>query len=117
MAAADTNVDLTPARAAELIAAGAEVVDVRHDYEWDGGRIAGARHVEMNELTAQAESLPRDRPLLFYCRVGSRSALAVEAFRQAGYEAFHVEGGLAAWAAAGLPLEPSDGVVEPSRPV
>jgi rhodanese-related sulfurtransferase len=42
--------------------------------------------------------------------------MAAEAFRQAGYEAFNVEGGLTAWAAAGLPLDPPDGEVAPSRP-
>lgn len=112
----ETEIHLSPEQAAEAISAGADVVDVRRDYEWEGSRIPGARHVEMNDLTAQAESLPRDRPILFYCRGGSRSGMAVDAFRQAGYEAFNIEGGLTAWVAAGQPLDPPDGVVEPSRP-
>jgi rhodanese-related sulfurtransferase len=116
VAEAEADIHLPPARAAELIEAGAEVIDVRLDYEWDGGRIAGARHVEMNELTAQADSLPRDRPVLFYCRSGNRSGMAAEAFRQAGYDAYHVDGGLIAWVDAGLSIDPPDGVVEPSRP-
>ena len=112
----EAQIHLSPQEAAELIEAGADVVDVRRDYEWDAGRIAGARHVEVNELTAQADSLPRDRPVLFYCRGGSRSAMAAEAFRQAGYEAYNVEGGLTAWAEAGRPLDPPDGIVAPTRP-
>ncbi len=112
----EAETHLPPDRAVELIEAGAELIDVRRDYEWEGGRIAGARHVEMNELSAQADSLARERPLIFYCRGGSRSAMAVEAFRQAGFEAFNIEGGLTAWVAAGRPLDPADGVVEPSRP-
>ncbi len=113
---ADAEIHLSPGRAAELIESGADLVDVRRGYEWEGGRIAGARHVEVNELTAQADSLPRDRPVLFYCRGGSRSAMAAEAFRQAGYDAFNIEGGLTAWVEAGLALDPPDGVVEPTRP-
>jgi rhodanese-related sulfurtransferase len=116
VAEAETEIQLPPARAAELIEAGADLVDVRMDYEWDGGRIAGARHVEMNDLPARADSLPRDRPVLFYCRTGSRSAVVVEAFRQAGYDAYDLAGGLAAWVEDGLPIEPPDGVVEPTRP-
>jgi rhodanese-related sulfurtransferase len=116
VAEAETEIQLPPAAAAELIEAGADVVDVRVDYEWDGGHIAGARHVEMNDLPAQADSLPRDRPVLFYCRTGSRSGVVVEAFRQAGYDAYDLAGGLTAWVEAGLPIEPPDGVVEPTRP-
>jgi rhodanese-related sulfurtransferase len=103
--------ELTPERAAELIATGVELIDVRRPYEWEGGRIAGARNIEVNELAAGAESIPRDRPVLFYCRSGNRSAMAAEAFRQAGYDARHMAGGIDAWAATGRPLEPEDGEV------
>ena len=37
--------------------------------------------------------------------------MAAEAFRQAGYDAHHIAGGLEAWAEAGSPLEPDDGDV------
>jgi len=112
----ETNIHLSPQDAAELLAAGAEAIDVRQDYEWDAGRIEGARHIEVNDLNASADSIPRERSVVFYCRSGSRSGMAAEAFRQAGCEAFHIEGGLTAWAAAGLPLDPPDGEVAPSRP-
>ena len=65
----------------------------------------------LTELAAQAESIDRDRPVVFYCRSGSRSAMATQAFRGAGYDAHNMEGGLLDWAAAGLPLEPDDGHV------
>jgi hydroxyacylglutathione hydrolase/adenylyltransferase/sulfurtransferase len=35
----------------------------------------------------------------------------LEAFRRAGYEAYNLGGGLIAWDAQGLPLEPEDGYV------
>ncbi len=116
MAETETEIHLSPGRAAELIEAGAELIDVRRDYEWDGGRIAGARRVEVNDLTAEADSLPHDRPVLFYCRSGSRSGMAAEAFRQAGFDAYNIDGGLTAWVDAGQALDPPDGVVEPTRP-
>jgi rhodanese-related sulfurtransferase len=111
---AAVSVHLSPQRAAEMIKSGAaEVVDVRRDWEWEAGHLENARHVEVNDLTANAESIPRDRPVVFVCRGGSRSAMAAEAFRQAGWDAYHVEGGLRAWVEAGLPFE---GEVAKPRP-
>jgi rhodanese-related sulfurtransferase len=37
--------------------------------------------------------------------------MAANAFRRAGYQAYSLTGGLEAWHARGLPLEPEDGVV------
>jgi rhodanese-related sulfurtransferase len=89
----------------------AQLVDVREPYEWDAGRIAGARHIQLGQVAAEAPSIDRERPVVFYCRVGSRSAMAADAFRRAGYDAYSLDGGLEAWAARGLPLEPDDGTV------
>jgi rhodanese-related sulfurtransferase len=116
VAETNVNIHLSPQEAAELIEAGADQIDVRRDYEWDAGHLANSRHVEVNELTAHADSIPRDRPVLFYCRTGNRSGMAAEAFRQAGYDAFHIDGGLVAWVEAGMALEPPGGEVASTRP-
>jgi rhodanese-related sulfurtransferase len=104
--------DVPPQRAAQLVRErSVQLVDVRETYEHEAGHIAGARHVPVTRLSEEAGSFDRERPLLFYCRVGNRSALATQAFRAAGFDAHHLAGGLAAWAAAGLPLEPEGGTV------
>ena len=108
--------DVEPERFAELIAAGARLIDVRRPYEFEGSRLAGAENIEMNELTAAAEAIERDRPVLFYCRSGNRSGMAAAAFREAGYDAYHLAGGLEAWVAAGRPVEPEDGGVRAPLP-
>ena len=59
----------------------------------------------------EVDSIDRERPVVFYCRSGSRSAMATEAFRGAGFNAHNMVGGLLEWNAAGLPLEPADGYV------
>jgi rhodanese-related sulfurtransferase len=102
---------VTPAEAAELIEAGATVIDVRRDYEFGAGHLESARRIEMNELTAHAEEIPRGKPVVFYCRSGNRSGMAAEAFQQAGYDAHNLRGGIAAWKDGGRPLEPADGEV------
>jgi rhodanese-related sulfurtransferase len=105
-------VDVTPADVRARHERGEiQLVDVREDYEHAAGRIAGARHLELGRLAAEAGTIERDRPVVFYCRVGARSAMAASAFRRAGWEAYSMAGGLEAWDRAELPLEPEDGRV------
>lgn len=109
---ADLQQDVAPAEVAVLYERGEiELVDVREPYEHEAGRIAGARHVEFAQLTQEAASLDPERPIVFYCRSGGRSAVATQAFRASGFQAFNMTGGLLAWAARGLPLEPDGGSV------
>jgi rhodanese-related sulfurtransferase len=104
--------DISPQQANELLRdEEAQLVDVRRPYEHEAGRIAGSLHIELDRLPAEAESLDRDRPILFYCRTGSRSALATQAFAASGYDARNLDGGLEAWVGAGLPIEPDGGRV------
>ncbi len=108
------DADIAPERVRELHERGeVQLVDVREDYEWGAGRIAGARHVELGALAAAAGTLDRGTPVVFYCRVGGRSAMAAHAFRRAGFDAYSLDGGLLAWDARDLPLEPEGGGVAP----
>jgi rhodanese-related sulfurtransferase len=106
--------DYTPSQVADLVERGEiQLIDVREPYEHEAGRIAGDRHIVMDQLTTQVDSIDRDQPVVFYCRTGSRSAVAVEAFRGAGFDAYHLDGGLVAWVDRGLPIEPEDGEIAP----
>jgi rhodanese-related sulfurtransferase len=106
------DIDVDPERVAELHRTGAvQLIDVREGYEWEAGRIAGARHIELQDVAAEAGSLDHERPVVFYCRVGGRSTMAASAFRGAGFAAYSMDGGIVAWDEAGLPLEPDDGQV------
>jgi rhodanese-related sulfurtransferase len=108
------DIDVEPERVAEMHgSAGIQLVDVREPYEWEAGRIAGARHLELERVASQAPTIDRDRPVVFYCRLGARSGMAANAFRRAGYDAYSMVGGLTAWAERGLPLEPEGGEVAP----
>jgi rhodanese-related sulfurtransferase len=109
---ADPEHELPPRRVAELVTdEGWQVIDVREPYEREAGRIPGTTHIELERLASQAESISRETPVVFYCRVGARSGMAAQAFRTAGYQAFNLTGGITAWHDAGLPLEPEDGRV------
>jgi rhodanese-related sulfurtransferase len=106
------DTDITPEQARRLIdESGAQLIDVREDYEWEAGHIEAARHIELERLASRASTIDKDRPVVFQCRSGSRSAMATQAFRAAGYDAFNMEGGITRWAGEGLPIEPADGHV------
>jgi rhodanese-related sulfurtransferase len=108
-----TDIDVDPARVAEWLEEdpALQVIDVREAYEREAGHIAGTRHVELVRLTSEAASIERDRPVVFYCRVGGRSTMAAQAFRASGYEAYSMDGGLRRWADERRPLAPEGGIV------
>ena len=114
--ATETQTELDVSAAAERIGEGAQLVDVRQDYEWDAGRIEGAIHIPLEQLPARAGELDADRPVVFQCRTGARSSFATAAFREAGYDAYNLAGGLEAWVEQGRAIEPEDGVVAGPRP-
>ena len=104
--------DYTPQEVAELWADGSiQLIDVRERDEHEAGRITGTRLIELGSLSQEAASLDPSRPVVFYCRSGARSAMATEAFEQAGFDAHNMAGGMLAWEAAGLPIEPDGGHV------
>jgi rhodanese-related sulfurtransferase len=86
----------------------AQVIDVREDDERDAGHVAGSRHIALGQVAAEAESIDRERPVIFYCRVGSRSLMAARAFRRAGFDAYSMAGGLDQWEQEGRPVQTGD---------
>lgn len=114
--ATEQEIEIGPAAAAEKVAAGAQLVDVRQDFEWNAGRIPGAEHIPLEQLPAAAERFDAGREIVFVCRTGSRSAMASQVFRASGFEAFNLTGGLEAWVEEGREIEPDGGIVAGARP-
>ena len=108
---ADDQTELSPEQVAERLAEGWQVIDVREPYEREAGHIAGTRHIELANLPSEAATLDRERPVIFYCRVGNRSAMATEAFRASGFTAYNLAGGITEWVRQGRPIEPAEGHV------
>jgi rhodanese-related sulfurtransferase len=103
---------IDPPDAAKLVESGeAQLIDVREPHEWEAGRIPGAVHINLLRLSERAGEIDKDRKVIFQCHVGNRSSLATDLFRVSGYEAYNLEGGIAAWVEDGLPLDPPDGEV------
>jgi rhodanese-related sulfurtransferase len=109
---ADADLEVTTEHTAGALSeGGAQVIDVREPYEREAGHIPGTRHIELERLASNAETIDRDRPVIFQCRLGARSLMAAQAFRRAGFAAYSMAGGVQQWADEGRPLEPEDGTV------
>jgi hydroxyacylglutathione hydrolase len=82
------------------------LVDVRSRTEWDGGHLGGALHVPLAFLPDRLDELPRDRPIVVYCRSGARSAIAASLLRASGFaDVANLRGGIEAWLASALPTD------------
>lgn len=108
----EDGIEVTPEQVEEALADGsAQLVDVREGYEHDAGRIEGSTHIELERLASAAQRIDRERPVIFHCRMGARSAMATQAFRAAGYDAWSMAGGLQRWADEGRAMTPDDAIV------
>lgn len=85
-----------------------EVIDVRTNTEWNGGRIPGAKHFELNNFPQVLKQLAKDTTLAFVCGSGIRASIAASLARKEGLEhVCNIKGGMRAWSQAGLPIEKS----------
>ncbi|HUZ83327.1 MAG TPA: rhodanese-like domain-containing protein [Gaiellales bacterium] len=89
----------------------AVLLDVREHHEWSAGHAPGAVHIPLRQLPERHRELPDGRRLVVACRSGGRSARAVKFLHGVGVAAENLEGGMIAWKARGLPLQPGNGSI------
>ena len=100
--------EVSVGEALERAAAGARLVDVREDGEWEQGRARGAEHMGRGVIERDIEARVPDKAaeLILYCGGGYRSALAADSLRRMGYtNVYSLAGGWRAWREAGAPVE------------
>jgi rhodanese-related sulfurtransferase len=99
------DLNISPPDAHSALGAGAAIlIDVREPSEWAQGHTPDTRHVPLATLPRHVADLPRDQQLLVICRSGNRSRSAAKYLREQGFDARSVAGGIAVWAAHGLPV-------------
>jgi rhodanese-related sulfurtransferase len=87
---------------------GALFVDVREKKETSDGIINGAVRAPLSNFAKHMSQLDkhRQKPVIVYCRSGSRSMSAAGKLRKAGFErVYNLTGGIVAWQKENLPLE------------
>jgi rhodanese-related sulfurtransferase len=92
-------------QATRLINDGAVVLDVRDSTEFAAGHVANSRNIPTADLDKRTAELPAGKPVIVVCASGSRAARAASVLRKSGRaDVFCLDGGLAGWQQAGLPV-------------
>ena len=94
---------ITPRELAETLAEGNGhrplLLDVREPHEWDIVHLEDAKLIPVNTLAGHLDELPRDQPIVVYCKTGNRSARATQLLKDAGFRKVqNLEGGITRWA-------------------
>jgi phage shock protein E len=95
--------EISPAEADSLVASGAVLIDVREESEFRAGHIGGATLLSRQVLESRIGAIVPDlaTPVVVYCTVGHRSALAADSLQKLGYRTVaSLQGGLNAYLAA-----------------
>ena len=99
-------VEISTDEAAERIAAGHLILDVREPDEYEEGALEGVIHIPRGHLEAQIENRIVDKslPVVIYCAGGVRSAFAAKTMQELGYEqVVSMDGGFGRWKDEGRP--------------
>lgn len=98
--------DIRPQEAQELHKQNTLFVDVREPDEFAQMRIEGAQLIPLSEFAGRFGEIPRNQPVVLYCRSGNRSAQAAVWLATKGYtNLFNLDGGILGWYQSGLPLD------------
>lgn len=81
------------------------LLDVRTREEVHSGKIPGAKHIALQVLDQRLAELPKDRPIVIYCRSGNRSRSAADILVRAGFTQLYDLGGIMQWQMAGLQVK------------
>jgi len=91
-------------QAAEKRTAGAFILDIREQHEWNEVHIPDATLIPLGQLESRLNEIPRDQDIVVVCRSGNRSATGRDILLRAGFEnVTSMAGGMNDWQAHGFP--------------
>ena len=100
--------EITPPEAKARHDAGATLIDVREQVEWDAGHIPGAEFLPLGQLDQGIAALVPDKSteIILQCRSGARSGRGTAQLQALGYaNVVNLAGGILQWEADSLPIE------------
>jgi len=81
------------------------LLDVRTPDEFKQARLKGAVLIPMSEIERRITEIPKNRPIVVYCAVGSRSAQVAGLLSRKGYgEVYNMSDGIVGWYRNGYPI-------------
>ena len=100
---------LSPSKATRLMNnhSDALILDVRASADFKKGHIKGAKNIPLSDFASSVEKLTadKDKPVLVYCNSGNTVTRAIKMLKKAGFQQVNnLEGGIAAWKEANMPL-------------
>lgn len=102
--------DITAAELKKRLDSGMDIqlIDVRQPGEYAFARIEGAKLIPLNELPIRYKEIHDGRETVIYCKMGARSARAVEYLRSIGFAGSvrNLRGGITAWSNEADPRVP-----------
>lgn len=82
------------------------LLDVRTQDERQQGYIAGSVLIPISMIEKRIAEVPKNRPVIVYCAVGSRSRAVAQALAGRGYpEVYNMRDGIFGWYRSGLPIQ------------
>lgn len=82
------------------------LLDVRSPEERRQGYIAGSVLIPIDRVGQRLAEIPRNRPVIVYCAVGSRSRVVAQALARQGYpDVINMRDGIVGWYRSGYPVQ------------
>lgn len=100
--------NVTSAQARTMISKNSKIflLDVRTPEEYKQARLNGSLLIPVADLERRMKEVPKDRPVMVFCAVGSRSSYAANLLASKGYkEVYNMTDGLVGWYRNGFPLQ------------
>lgn len=76
-----------------------QIVDVREDHEVAIAKIPNTIHIPLGQILNRMSEIDSDKETVVHCKMGGRSAKAIEALKRSGFKGnlINLKGGITAW--------------------
>ncbi len=76
-----------------------QIVDVREDNEYAYNQIPGSTHIPLGQVLQRMDEIDPNRETVVHCKMGGRSARAIDALQRSGFtgKLVNLKGGILAW--------------------
>jgi rhodanese-related sulfurtransferase len=106
LAAAAKDVSSAEAKAIIDKAKNVFILDVRSEQERSQGYIPGSQLIPIDTIERRLAEVPKNRPIVVYCAVGSRSRAVAQGLSRLGYaEIYNMRDGIMGWYRSGYPIQ------------
>ena len=92
------NSEISCEQLRQLLAKGAQLIDVRSTMEFSQGALNGAINLPVNTIQSSIESIDKSKPVLLYCRSGARSGMVQQFLISLGFKDVYNIGGYTRYA-------------------